>query len=135
MPVAEIHSYLRGAGDAVPCRSARCPGMLLLPLILQGCRGRSPLPEREVSSLTLSSPGGPQARQKKYKRMSGQLLMDKRYTKATLTNLAPQGPLSDIIMYVYRLQDNHILNSSKSLIKGAEGRCHKMDKEIDKPEA
>src|SRR6266566_7543366 len=45
----------RSAGDAVPCRSARCPRMLLLPLIHQGCRGRSPLPEREVSSHALSS--------------------------------------------------------------------------------
>src|SRR6266849_4274998 len=34
-----------------------------------GCRGRSPLPEREVSSLTLSSPSGPQARQKNYEWM------------------------------------------------------------------
>jgi len=29
-----------------------------------------PLPEREVSSLTLSSPNGPQARQKNYEWMS-----------------------------------------------------------------
>ncbi len=35
-----------------------------------GCRGRSPLPEREVSSLTLSSPSGPQARQKNSEGMS-----------------------------------------------------------------
>src|SRR5258708_5402972 len=32
----------------------------------RGCRGRSPLPEREVSSHVSLPPGGPQARQKKY---------------------------------------------------------------------
>ena len=52
--------------------------------------------------------------------------MSKRYDRAAPTNLAPAGLPSDIIMYVYGLQDDHILNSSKSLIKGAEGRCHEV---------
>ncbi len=43
-----------------------------------GCRGRSPLPEREVSSLTLSSPSGPQARQKHSEGLSDSGTLDKR---------------------------------------------------------
>ena len=38
-----------------------------------GCRGRSPLPEREVSSLTLSSPSRPQARQNNCEGMSARV--------------------------------------------------------------
>jgi hypothetical protein len=45
MPITEIHSEM-------------------------GVQGAKPLPEREVSSLTLSSPGGPQARQRNDEWMS-----------------------------------------------------------------
>src|SRR6266699_3139587 len=56
-----------------------------------GCRGRSPLPEREVSSLTLSSPSGPQARQKQQEWISvsvldiHQILCDYMITRVVYT--------------------------------------------------
>ncbi len=60
------------------------------PLLKQGCRGRSLLPEREVSSLPFSFPGGSQARQKQYEWMSEDKDNEYEYTAAAC--YSPRNP-------------------------------------------